>query len=159
MALTHRVERIAEQIREEASQILLTEIADPGVGLVTVTRVKVTPDLSLARIYWTTMGDATQRKQTAKALSRAAAYVRHLLSTRMTLRRSPEVQFLFDQSVAAQDRVEQILRDLHEQDAAREAEARAGEPADEPAQDTAAEPVPDAAATEPESQDEKPPRV
>ena len=40
----------------------------PGVGLVTVTRVKVTPDLSLARIYWTIMGDAAERKKTAKAL-------------------------------------------------------------------------------------------
>ena len=61
------------------------------------------------------MGDAAERKKTAKALARAAAYVRHLLSTRMTLRRSPEVQFLFDQSVAAQDRVEQILQELKQE--------------------------------------------
>jgi ribosome-binding factor A len=120
MPLSHRVERIAEQVREEVSQILSTEVADPGVGLVTVTRVRVTPDLSLARIYWTALGDATQRKQTAKALARAAAYVRHLLSTRMTLRRSPEVQFIYDQSVAAQDRVEQILQELKEEQAARD---------------------------------------
>jgi ribosome-binding factor A len=126
VALTHRIERIAEQIREEVSQILLTEVADPGVGLVTVTRVKVTPDLSLARIYWTTMGDTAERKRTAKALSRAASYVRHLLSTRMALRRSPEVQFLFDQSVAAQDRVEQILREIHEEEAARQGEVEPG---------------------------------
>ena len=119
MALSHRVERVAEQIREEVSQILSTEVADPGVGLVTVTRVKVTPDLSLARIYWTTMGDAAQRKQTTKALSRAAGFVRHLLSERLTLRRSPEVQFLFDRSVAAQDRVEQILYELKQEEEAR----------------------------------------
>jgi ribosome-binding factor A len=115
MPLSHRIERVAEQIREEVSQILSTEIADPGVGLVTVTRVKVTADLSLARVYWTAMGDAVERKKTAKALARAAGYVRHLLSTRMTLRRSPEVQFLFDQSVAAQDRVEQILQELKQE--------------------------------------------
>jgi ribosome-binding factor A len=121
MPLSHRIERIAEQIREEVSQILSTEIADPGVGLVTVTRVKVTADLSLARVYWTAMGDAAERKKTAKALARAAAYVRHLLSTRMTLRRSPEVQFLFDQSVAAQDRVEQILQELKQEAADRQA--------------------------------------
>jgi ribosome-binding factor A len=121
VALSHRVERVTEQIREEVSQILSTEVADPGVGLVTVTRVKVTPDLSLARVYWTIMGDAAQRKQTAKALARAAAYVRHLLSSRLTLRRAPEVQFLFDQSVAAQDRVEQILQELKQEEAARHA--------------------------------------
>lgn len=121
MPLSHRVERVAEQIREEVSQILSTEVSDPGIGLITVTRVKVTPDLSLARVYWTSMGDPAQRKQTAKALSRATPYVRHLLSTRMTLRRSPEVQFLFDQSVAAQDRVEQILVELKQEEAARAA--------------------------------------
>ena len=130
MPLSHRVERIAEQIREEVSQILSTEISDPGVGLVTVTRVKVTPDLSLARVYWTTMGDTAERKQTAKALARAASYVRRLLSARMTLRRSPEVQFLFDQSVAAQDRVEQILYELKQEEEARSATAEVAEPAD-----------------------------
>lgn len=119
MPLSHRVERVAEQIREEVSQILATEVADPGVGLVTVTRVKVTPDLSLARVYWTTMGDAAQRKQTTKALTRATGFVRHLLSARLTLRRSPEVQFLFDRSVAAQDRVEQILHELKQEEEAR----------------------------------------
>jgi len=120
MPLSHRTARIAEQIREEVSQILASEVSDPRIGLVTVTRVKVTPDLSLARVYWTMLGDATQRKQTSKALARAAGYIRHLLSTRMTLRRSPEVQFLFDQSVAAQDRVEQILQELKDEEAARQ---------------------------------------
>jgi ribosome-binding factor A len=119
MALSHRIERVAEQIREEVSQILASEVADPAVGLVTVSRVKVTPDLSLARIYWTTMSDPAERKKTQKALARAAGYVRHLLSTRMTLRRSPEVVFIFDQSVAAQDRVEQILQELKQQEEAR----------------------------------------
>ena len=119
MALSHRTERVAEQIREEVSQILSTEVADPGIGLVTVTRVKVTPDLSLARVYWTLMGDQAERKKTQKALTRAASYVRHLLSTRMSLRRSPEVVFTFDQAVTAQDRVEQILQELKQEEEAR----------------------------------------
>lgn len=130
--LSHRIERIAEQIREEVSQILSSEVSDPGVGLITVTRVKVTPDLSLARVYWTSMGDAAQRKQTAKALSRAASFVRHLLSSRLTLRRSPEVQFLFDQSVAAQDRVEQILQELKREEAERQPSTEPKRP-DQPA--------------------------
>jgi ribosome-binding factor A len=119
VALSHRVERIQEQVREEVSQMLATEVRDPGVGLVTVTRAKVTADLSLARIYWTIIGNADQRKKTAKALGRAAPYVRHLLSERMTLRRSPEVKFIFDESVAAQDRIEQIIQEIHAEDAAR----------------------------------------
>jgi ribosome-binding factor A len=119
MALSHRVERIQEQVREEVSQMLATEVRDPGVGLVTVTRAKVTADLSLARVYWTIMGDAAERKKTAKALERAAPFIRHLLSERLTLRRSPEVKFIFDESVAAQDRIEQIIQEIHAEDAAR----------------------------------------
>jgi ribosome-binding factor A len=107
-------------------------MADPRIGLITVTRVKVTPDLSLARVYWTLMGEAAEQKVTAKALARAASYVRRLLSARLTLRRSPEVQFIFDQSVAAQDRVEEILQELKREDAARQPEEPAPEPAPEP---------------------------
>jgi ribosome-binding factor A len=119
MALSHRVERIQAQVREEVSQILATEVRDPGVGLVTVTRAKVTADLSLARVYWTILGDANERKKTAKALARVAGFVRHVLSERLTLRRSPEVKFIFDESVAAQDRIEQIIQEIHAEDAAR----------------------------------------
>ena len=119
MALSHRVERIQEQVREEVSQMLQTEVRDPGVGLVTVTRAKVTADLSLARIYWTMIGNPEERKKTQKALERASGFVRHLLAERLTLRRSPEVKFIFDESVAAQDRIEQIIQQIHAEDAAR----------------------------------------
>ena len=130
MPLSHRVERIAEQFREEVSQIVTSEIADPGVGLVTVTRVKLSPDLSLARVYWINVGNETERDKTQKALTRASAYVRHLLSTRMSLRRSPEVQFVYDKSVAAQDRVEEILQEIKQQDAARAQTDAAADPSD-----------------------------
>ena len=119
MALTHRVERIQAQVREEVSQMLATEVRDPGVGLVTVTRAKVTGDLSLVRVYWTILGDATERKKTAKALERATPFLRHLLSERLSLRRALEIKFQFDESVAAQDRIEQIIQELHAEEAAR----------------------------------------
>ncbi|MEP6783927.1 MAG: 30S ribosome-binding factor RbfA [Acidobacteriota bacterium] len=119
MALTHRVERIQEQVREEVSQMLATEVRDPGVGLVTVTRTKVTGDLSLARVYWTMIGDLAERKKTTKALERATGFVRHLLAERLSLRRAPEVKFIFDESVGAQDRIEQIIQEIHADEAAR----------------------------------------
>jgi ribosome-binding factor A len=98
MPLTHRVERIAAQIREELSQMIATEVRDPGVGLVTVTRVKVTADLSLARVYWTVLGETKEKRETAKALNRTVPYLRHLLSQRLTLRRAPEIKFQYDES-------------------------------------------------------------
>ena len=99
--------------------MLATEVRDPGVGLVTVTRAKVTGDLSLARVYWTIIGDANERKKTQKALERAGGFIRHLLAERLSLRRVPEVKFIFDESVAAQDRIEQIIQEIHAEDAAR----------------------------------------
>ena len=119
--------------------MISTEVRDPGVGLVTVTRVKVTADLSLARVYWTVLGETTDRKETAKALNRTVPYLRHLLSQRLTLRRAPEIKFQYDESVAAQDRIERIIQDLHsEREAHPELDALVDtpEPAkkDEPAQ-------------------------
>lgn len=149
MPLSHRTERIAEQLREEVSQILATEVADPGVGLVTVSRVKVTPDLSLARVYWTILGDAAERKKTEKALQRAAPFVRHVLAGRVTLRRVPEVHFQFDEGLAAHTRVEEILNELHQEEAAR-AETAA------PASDTTAAAPADAAPIPPSSDDPAP---
>lgn len=130
MSLSHRTERIAEQVREELSQMLATEVSDPGVGLVTITRVRVTADLSLARVYWTIIGDAAERKRSEKALKRTTPYLRHLLASRMTLRRVPELAFQFDESVAAQDRIERILQELHREEASRAAAETGGEPPD-----------------------------
>ena len=107
--------------------MLATEVRDPGVGLVTVTRTKVTGDLSLTRIYWTIIGDAAERKKTAKALERATGFVRHLLAERLSLRRVPEVKFIFDESVAAQARIEEIIQELHAEEAARTVDAPAAE--------------------------------
>ena len=132
MPLSHRIERISEQLREEVSQILATDVVDPGVGLVTVSRVKVSPDLSLARVYWTLIGTAAERTRTTKALQRAAPFVRHILATRLTLRRVPEVAFHFDQGLAAHQRVEEILHEIHEAEAAR-SEAPAAPPSAEAA--------------------------
>ena len=105
--------------------MLATEVRDPGVGLVTVTRAKVTGDLSLTRIYWTILGDAAERKKPVKALERATGFVRHLLAERLGLRRVPEVKFIYDESVAAQSRIEEILLEIHAADAARTVDAPA----------------------------------
>src|SRR6185436_2739225 len=107
-----RPDRVAEQIRQEVSQMLATEVRDPGVGLVTLTRVKVSPDLQVARIYYTQMGDEKEQKQTAKALERASPFLRRQLGARLTLRRVPELHFHFDKSVGHQDRIERVLLEL-----------------------------------------------
>jgi ribosome-binding factor A len=128
---TFRPDRVGDQILQELSLLLTRGVVhDPGIGFITLTRVKVSPDLQLARVYYTTMGDPKARRETEKALERATPFFRRQVGSRLQLRRVPELQFHFDESVAHQDRVEQILRDLHEEEAQRERERAAAEPSD-----------------------------
>jgi len=94
-------------------------VHDPGIGFITLTRVKVSPDLQLARVYYSSLGDEKARRDTAKALERATPYLRRQVGSRVKLRRVPELTFEFDESIAHQDRVEQVLRDLHAEEDAR----------------------------------------
>jgi len=111
-----RTDRLAEQIRKEASDVLAREVHDPGIGFVTLTRVTVTADLQLARIYYTRLGDAPERAATGKALARVRPFVRRMLGDRLRLRHVPDIQFVFDQSIAHQARVEELLREIHAQE-------------------------------------------
>ena len=129
--MPNRPERVGEAIRDELSQLIAREVRDPGVGFITLTQVKVSPDLQLARVYYTSMGDPKARRETEKALERATPFFRRKVGSRLQLRRVPELQFHFDESVAHQDRVEQILRDLHEEEAQRERERAAAGASDD----------------------------
>jgi len=128
MAQGHRPDRVGEQIREELSEMLSRGVVhDPGIGFVTITRVKASPDLQIAHVYYSTMGDKKAQQETAKALERATPFFRREIGSRIRLRRVPQLEFRFDESVMHQDRVEQILRDLHREDAERATQEGSGE--------------------------------
>ena len=123
MAQGSRPDRVGEEIRQELAQLLAREVQDPGIGFVTLTRVKVSPDLQLARVYYTLIGDDKARAETDKALTRATPFLRRQIGARIRLRRVPELRFEFDRSVENQDRIEKILIDLQAEREAREAAA------------------------------------
>jgi ribosome-binding factor A len=119
MSQGSRPDRVADQIRSELALLLAREVHDPGIGFVTLTRVHVSPDLQSARVHYTVLGDEKARANSAKALGRATPFLRRQIGSRLRLKRTPELQFLYDTSIAGQDRIEQILKELH-----------AGQPAD-----------------------------
>ena len=95
----------------------------------------VSPDLQLARAYYTLIGDDKAQGETDKALTRATPFLRRQIGARMRLRRVPELRFEFDRSVENQDRIERILLDLQaERDARAAGDAETGEP-DSPTND------------------------
>jgi len=110
--MANRADRVGDQIRSELALLISREVHDPGVGFLTLTRVKVTPDLQLARVFYTSLGDESAQRETARALRRAAPFLRRQLGQRIRLRRVPELEFLYDESIAQNDRIEQILQDL-----------------------------------------------
>ncbi len=120
MAQGYRPDRVGDQIRQELSELLSRgAVHDPGIGFITITRVRVSADLQVAHVYYTSLGDPKARRETAKALGRATPFFRRQIGARLQLRRVPELDFRFDEAVEHQDRIEQILRDLHAEEAAR----------------------------------------
>lgn len=113
MPLTgHRHERIAEEIQHEVISMLEGELSDPRLEAnVTVTEVRVAPDMKQARVYVTVDGTPAEREAALEALRKAAGFVRHELVERIQMRRSPEIIFLFDDSVDRARRIEELLRE------------------------------------------------
>lgn len=111
-----RPERVAEQIHKETTQLLLHNIKDPRVAPVTLTGVKVSRDLSVARIYFT-VSDLDNRAEAERGLKSAAAYIRRELSQIMRLRFTPEIKFQFDESVSHGQRIDDLLRQVRSQGA------------------------------------------
>jgi len=116
MSQGSRPDRVADQIRGELGLLLTREVHDPGIGFVTITRVQVTPDLQHARVFYTALGDERARRNSDRALHRAIPFLRRQIGSRLRLRRVPELEFLYDESIAGQDRIEQLLHDIHAAD-------------------------------------------
>jgi ribosome-binding factor A len=115
MAQGARPDRVGEEIRQELAVLLMREVHDPGIGFVTLTRTKMSPDLTLARVYYTLMGDEKAKRETQRALERATPFLRRQIAARVRLRRVPEIKFEYDRAVEHQDRVEMLLRDIEEE--------------------------------------------
>jgi ribosome-binding factor A len=112
MSQGSRPDRVADQIRHELATILAREVHDPGIGFVTITRVQVTPDLQHARVYYTALGDDRARRESDRALHRAIPFLRRQIGSRLRLKRVAALEFVYDQSIAGQDRIEQLLNDI-----------------------------------------------
>lgn len=108
-----RPERVGDQIRAELAGLLAREVKDPGVGFVTLTHVKVSADLQVARVFYTVLGDDKQRKASAQGLQRALPYLRRQIAGRVRLRRAPELVFQYDESVERGERIERLFQDIH----------------------------------------------
>jgi ribosome-binding factor A len=111
-----RTSRVSEEFREILAEEI-PKLKDPRVGFVTVTGVRVTPDLRKARISYTSLGDERARRATAAALRSARGHLRRVIGRQVRMKVLPELEFEEDVTLETADRIESVLRQIHEGDA------------------------------------------
>lgn len=108
-----RAERVGTEIHAAVADMLARGmLKDPRIGFITLTGVKMSPDLRLARVFYSMIGSDEQRSQTQEGLDAAAGFVRREVSNRVKLRVSPEVRFVFDDSLNEGDKIERLLKEV-----------------------------------------------
>ena len=107
-----RLNRVDEEIKKYISAIIMNDIKDPNLtGIISVTKVKVTPDLKYAKVYVSIL-NATNTKQDLAILKKSAGLTRSLLAKRMNLRITPEIIFELDESMEYGARIDSILKEI-----------------------------------------------
>ena len=94
--------------------MLVRDLKDPRIGFTTVTRVELSPDLHHARVLISVLGEAEAKQKTLEGLVSASGYLRHEISHRLHLRHAPEMVFVLDQGAEASEKIEGLLRKIHE---------------------------------------------
>ncbi|MGE5397892.1 MAG: 30S ribosome-binding factor RbfA [Chitinophagales bacterium] len=107
-----RLEKLSEEIKREISSILAGEMKDPRLGMISVTRVEVSNDLSHAVVYISALGEEDKREESMEALEKARGYVRTELSNRIRMRHAPEIHFRLDRSIEHGIKIAAILEEL-----------------------------------------------
>jgi ribosome-binding factor A len=103
-----RPQKVADLIQRELSELIRLEVRDPRVGMVTITAVDVSPDLSHAKVFVTLLNQELLG-ETMQGLQRAAGFLRSQLSHRMNLYTTPELRFVYDESVERGDRLSRLI--------------------------------------------------
>ena len=110
-----RIERLESSFVREISYIIMEEIKDENIKFVTITDCEITNDLSFAKVYFTVL-DNNKKQETIKALNHAKSFIRGQLSKRIEMRHTPEISFIFDESIEYGNRIENIIDKINKED-------------------------------------------
>ena len=109
----NRLNRINEELKKEISNIISFELKNPdATGLISVTKVKITPDLKYAKVYVSLLNSKNDEK-TMEALKQSSGFIRSLIAKRINLRITPELVFEKDDSMEYGEKIDRILKDLN----------------------------------------------
>lgn len=109
---SNRMDRVNEELKKEISQIIDKDLKNPNItGIISVTKVKTSPDLKYARVYISLL-NCKSKKNTLEGLKNASGYIRTEIAKRVNLRYTPELVFEIDDSMEYGDRIENILKEI-----------------------------------------------
>ena len=111
--MTRRMERVNVVLRQEISRVLAAELRDPRLSsMVSVIRVEASPDLGMARVYVSVLGDRTDKNSTLKALRSASGFVRKRIRHSLSLKTVPSVEFHLDESIEQGAKILKLINDV-----------------------------------------------
>lgn len=111
-----RADRVADLVRAAVAELILRELKDPRIGLVTLTEVDMTDDLRHAKIFFSVVGSDEERQRSLAGLQSAAGFIRREVGRRLQLRFAPEISFRLDPIPERAQRVSELLHSTHEDD-------------------------------------------
>ena len=112
--MSQRSDRVAEELRKIIAQILLEDLSDPRLGFVTVTKIHVTNDLRLGRVYYSVLGTEEQKQSTAESLEEHQGFIRRLVAERLNMKFAMEVRLELDPSIDHSFKIDSIIKKIQE---------------------------------------------
>jgi len=112
---SRRAGRVGHEIQRVLSELLVRRSKDPRLADVTITAVRVTPDLRLARVYFTLLDEAADRKEVLRALEHATPFLKRGVAEAISLRYVPDLDYRFDEALVGARRIDSLLRGLHDE--------------------------------------------
>ena len=107
-----KIDRLSSNFVKIISEILATEIKDENIKFVTITGCEITNDLSFAKVYFTVF-DMNMKNETLKSLEKAKSFIRGEISKRINIRHTPELRFIFDDSIEYGNKIERLINDIN----------------------------------------------
>lgn len=111
-----KLDRISSEMMKSISYILATEVKDQSLKFVSITDCKVTSDLSFAKVYYVLLDDS-KKDETQKAFKNASGFIRKMLTECMDIRHTPELEFVYDESIEYGKKIEQKIKEINDKEA------------------------------------------
>ncbi len=110
--MTIKQDRMSERVREILSELLLREVSDPRLHNITITEVRLDPELMFADVYVNAMGDEARQPEVMQGLKRANGFLRREVGKRVRLRNTPELHFHWDATLAHSEKIQRLIASL-----------------------------------------------